>query len=138
MKILTLDYANKLIVNGIKKASSDFGLPVSISICDTNGDLIAFSRMEGAAPRSSIISQRKAYTAARAGISTKALFARIQQENLEIGYFCDALFTAFPGGNLLKDKNNTVIGSIGISGLAANDDHLVTEFLAELVKNESL
>jgi glc operon protein GlcG len=138
MKRLTLDYANRLIAQSIVKVNSDFCHPISITICDKHGDLIAFSRMDGAAPRSIIISQRKAYTAARTGVSTHALLERIQRENIEISYFGDSLFTAFPGGNLLKDKDNNIIGSIGISGLMANEDHDITEFLAELVRTESL
>lgn len=139
MEKLTLDYACRIIAQCIKKVNSDFGgRPISVSICDEHGDVIALQRTDGAAPRSAVIAQRKAYTAARAGVSTDALFTRIQRENLEISYFCDPLFTAFPGGNLLKNQQNSVIGSIGISGLQANEDHAVTEFIAQLVNIEQI
>ena len=136
MKKLTLDYAHQLIALSIKKANSDYGRPISISICDDHGELIAFSRMEGAPPRSINISQRKAYTAVRAGCSTNDILERLHRDKLELSFYCDALFTGFPGGNLLKDKDNNIIGSIGISGLVAFEDHAITVFIAELVSAE--
>jgi uncharacterized protein GlcG (DUF336 family) len=119
------------------KAIGEFKRPVCVSVCDPLGFLIAFGRMEGAPVRSIQISQSKAYTAVRMGVSTEAFLARLRKENIEIGYFCDPLLTALPGGSLLKDAAGTVIGGIGVSGLTSAEDQTITDHIAELARGKS-
>ena len=135
---LTLDNARKLIELGKKKASDDFGRPICIAISDDSGTLLSFDRMEGAPVRSINISQQKAYTAIRMGVSTDAFLARLQKEQLEISYFCDSALTALPGGNLLKNKAGKIIGCVGVSGLTLSEDQSITEYVAKLVAEENL
>ena len=134
MQSLTLELAANYLERAMNKARQDFGRPICVAICDPAGFLIAFARMEGAPLRSIQISQSKAYTAVRMGVSTDALLARLKKEGIEIGYFCDPLMTALPGGNLLKNSAGTLLGAIGISGLAATEDQVITEYVAELAK----
>lgn len=135
---LTLNIAKQLIELGKTKASEDFARPICIAVGDATGSLISFDRMDGAPLRSIRISQQKAYTAIRMGVSTDALFDRINREKLEISYFCDPLLTALPGGNLLHDKNGKVIGCVGVSGLAASEDQSITEYIAKIVAEKKL
>lgn len=134
MQSLTLELAANYLERAMNKARQEFGRPVCVAICDPSGFLIAFARMEGAPLRSIQISQSKAYTAVRMGVSTDAFLARLKKEGIEIGYFCDPLMTALPGGNLLKNAAGTLLGAIGISGLAATEDQVITEYVAELAK----
>ncbi|MFN0040472.1 MAG: GlcG/HbpS family heme-binding protein [Burkholderiales bacterium] len=134
MQSLTLELAANYLERAMSKARQEFGRPICVAICDPSGFLIAFARMEGAPLRSIQISQSKAYTAVRMGVSTDALLARLKKEGIEIGYFCDPLMTALPGGNLLKDAAGVLLGAIGISGLAATEDQVITEYVAELAK----
>jgi glc operon protein GlcG len=127
MKIL-IDHAAETIERLFKR-------PACIAICDENGELLGFLRMDGGPLRSIQISQCKAYTAARVQGSTKDLFLRLQREKEDIRFFCDPKFTAFPGGNLIKNRDNRIIGAVGISGLAPSEDHEVTESVAEFAKN---
>ncbi|MDR3592003.1 MAG: heme-binding protein [Negativicutes bacterium] len=133
MEILTLDVAQKMVNLAMEKGTKEFGRPICVAVCDPNGDLIAFGRGIGAPLRSIRISQQKAYTAVRTGVSTDALLARIQRENIEISYFCDPLFTALAGGNPLKNKDGQIIGGVGVSALAASEDQVITEYIAGLV-----
>jgi glc operon protein GlcG len=132
---LSFDVAKNYLDQAMAKARQDFNRPICVAICDPSGFLLAFARMEGAPLRSIQISQSKAYTAVRMGVSTDAFLARLRKENIEIGYFCDPLMTALPGGNLLKDAAGTLLGAVGISGLAASEDQVITEFIAELAKS---
>jgi glc operon protein GlcG len=132
---LMFEVAKTYLDRAMAKAKQDFNRPICVAICDPSGFLLAFARMEGAPLRSIQISQSKAYTAVRMGVSTDAFLARLQKENIEIGYFCDPLMTALPGGNLLKDAAGSLLGAIGISGLAASEDQLITEYIAELAKS---
>jgi uncharacterized protein GlcG (DUF336 family) len=119
------------------KAKQDFGRPVCVSICDSQGFLLAFARMEGSPVRSIQISQGKAYSAARMGVSTQAILERLKREGIEIGYFCDPLLTALPGGSVLTNETGAVIGAIGVSGLTSAEDQIVTDAIAEFVLSGS-
>ncbi len=125
--------AQNLIARAMEKASSDFKRPICVAVCDPNGFVIAFARMDGAPIRSIEISRRKAFTAVRMGVSTDAFFARIQKENLQASYFGDDMLP-LPGGNVLKDAAGTVVGGVGISGLAAHEDQVIAEAVAALVR----
>lgn len=130
MTALPLDLARQLLDQAMAKASQDFKKPICVSVCDAQGFLLAFARMPGAPVRSVQISQGKAYSAARLGVTTQAVLARLKNEGIEIGYFCDPLLTALPGGSPLKDQAGVLQGAIGVSGLSSAEDQQVTDFLA--------
>jgi glc operon protein GlcG len=135
---LTLNLARKLIEIGKQKATQDFGRPICIAIGDNSGEVLTFDRMEGSPLRSIRISQQKAYTAIRMGVSTDIFLTKLQQENLEVSYYCDSGLTALPGGNLLKDKAGKIIGCVGVSGLAASEDQVITEYISRIVAEENI
>jgi glc operon protein GlcG len=138
MQGLTLETANKCLEGAVAKAQAQFKRPVCVSVCDANGFLVAFSRMDGAPIRSIQISQCKAYTATRMGIATDEFLARLRSDNVDIGYYCDPLMTALPGGNLLIDKSGTVLGAVGVSRLKSVEDQVVTEHIAQLLESGQL
>jgi glc operon protein GlcG len=137
MQGLNLEGARVLLDRAMAKAKQDFNRPICVSVCDPQGFLLAFARMEGAPVRSIQISQGKAYSAARMGVSTQAILERLKREGIEIGYFCDPLLTALPGGSVLKDKAGMVVGAIGVSGLTSAEDQLVTDSVAAFVLSDS-
>ena len=126
---MTLREAQALVVKAIEKANADFKRPICVCVCDAQGFLLAFARMDGAPIRSIEISRRKAFTAVRMGVPTDAFLARIQKENIEAGWFGDDL-CPLPGGAVLKDASGAITGGIGISGLAAHEDQIVANFVA--------
>ncbi len=130
MPALTLTTARDLLDQAMAHASQNFKKPVCVSVCDATGLLLAFVRMDGAPVRSVAISQGKAYSAARMGVTTEAVLERLHRENIEIGYFCDPLLTALPGGSPLKDRDGVLCGAIGVSGLTSAEDQQVTNFIA--------
>ena len=134
---LTLDIARQCLDRAMARAKQEFNRPICVALCDPQGFLLAFVRMEGSPLRSIQISQSKAYTAARMGVSTEAFLARLKKEGIEIGYFCDPLMTALPGGSLLKDASGTVVGAIGVSGLKSAEDHVITDGIAAFVLSGS-
>lgn len=130
MPALTLDLARQLLDQAMARATQEFKRPICVSVCDASGLLLAFARMDGAPVRSVAIAQGKGYSAARMGVSTQAVLERLHRENIEIGYFCDPQLTALPGGTPLKDKDGTLRGAIGVSGLTSAEDQQVTDFVA--------
>ena len=130
MSVLALATARDLIDQAMAHATEQFKKPVCVSVCDASGLLVAFVRQEGSPVRSVALSQGKAYSAARMGITTQAVLERMHREKIEIGYFCDPLLTALPGATPLKDKNGTLVGAIGVSGLTSAEDQQVTDHVA--------
>ncbi|MDU2063328.1 MAG: heme-binding protein [Sporomusaceae bacterium] len=114
---MTLDTAKKLADYAQDLVAKEYGgKPFSIAICDKDGFLVLFHKVDGAKLLTIALTPQKAYTAARMGVSTAAFLQRLQQENLEISYFADAKFVAMPGGvPLLQD--GVLIGAVGIGGL---------------------
>ena len=127
MDYLNLESTQALLAHATEKARQTFGKPVCIAVCDVHGFLVGFSRMDNAPVRSIQISQQKAYTCTRMGVTTEAFLGRLRKEDLPIGYFCDPLLTALPGGALLRDAQDRVIGAIGISGLALAEDQQIAD-----------
>lgn len=130
MEALTLEEVQKIIAHAIAKAKADFGRPICVSVCDSSGFLVAFARMEGAPLRSIEISQNKAFTAARIGVATDKFQARLERDHLEASYFGERMIP-LPGGNLLTDSKGKVLGAIGVSGLALNEDQSITEAVTQ-------
>lgn len=130
MSELSLDQAQALVQRAMAKATTDFSRPICVSVCDDRGFLLAFARMAGAPVRSVRISQGKAYTAARMGVTTEALLARLHREQIQVSYFCDPELTALPGGTPLKDASGRLVGAIGVSGLTSAEDQSITDAMA--------
>jgi glc operon protein GlcG len=133
MDKLSLQTVKELLDHAVQKITADYRRPACVSLCDENGFLLGFHRMDGGPIRSIQISQSTAYTAIRMGVSTDAFLERLRKDNISIQYFMDPLLTALPGGSLLKDKNGKIVGAAGVSGLATSEDQLVTNDLASLV-----
>lgn len=131
MPVLNREAAMKLAQEAMNKAQADFGRPICVAVCDAAGMLLAFVRMDGAPLRSIRISQGKAYTAARMGVTTAAFLARLRKEDIEVGYFCDPELTALPGGSVLRNADGTTAGAIGVSGLTSAEDQQITDAIAE-------
>src|SRR3546814_7465263 len=83
--------------------------------------------MDGAPVRSIQLAQQKAYTCTRMGSTTDAFLARLRKDDVPIGYFCDPLLTALPGGAVLSDAQGNMIGGVGVSGLAPAEDQARSE-----------
>jgi glc operon protein GlcG len=138
MEVLDLQRVQTLLANAIAIAQQRFSRPVCVSVCDSHGFLVGFYRMDGAPVRSIQISQQKAHTSVRMGVSTEAFLARLRREDIPIGYFCDPLLTALPGGAVLSDATGRTMGGVGISGLTpAEDQALADELACSIVANHT-
>jgi len=133
MQDLTLEHAQTLAQDAMAKASRDYSRPICVAVCDDKGFLLTFARMAGAPVRSIRISQGKAYTSARLGVTTDALLARIHREQIEVSYFCDPDLTAMPGGSPLENAGGKLLGAIGVSGLTSAEDQTITDAIAAAV-----
>jgi uncharacterized protein GlcG (DUF336 family) len=100
---------------------SEAEAPISVFVADDHGELVAAATMDGAAPDTRLNAQRKAYTAARSDApSTKALAEKVADDPVERASF-DPAFTFFKGG-VAAFRDGRRVGSVGVSGLAGDDD----------------
>jgi uncharacterized protein GlcG (DUF336 family) len=122
---LVLTDAEK-IVAAAKKKAVEIKTLMNIAVVDAGGNLKAFLRMDGAWIGSIDISIRKARTARLFDMNTGEI-GKLSQPGgplFGIEHSNGGLIT-FPGGIPLKDAHGNVVGAIGVSGSAVENDHAV-------------
>ena len=105
---------------------------IAVSVCDTHGELLAFSRMDNVSVQAGLLAQNKAYTSARDRKPSGNLGAWARETGKDLSYWTDSKITGFKGGVPIEHQGQ-VIGAIGISGLSEDDDEALAEKVIRLV-----
>jgi glc operon protein GlcG len=105
---------------------------MNIAVVDTNGELVHFSRMEGAQIASGLISVNKARTAARFRRETRVFYNAYETGHTNAGTL-DPTLAASPGGFPLVEGGK-LIGAVGCSGGTGDQDAAVCKAGVEVVK----
>ena len=129
MNTLTLEKANAIIDAGLIESKKLSLQPMSIAILDGGGHLIAFQRQDKAAILRFDIAFAKAYGALGMGIGSRGLALKAK----EIPLFIEGAIAASkgrlipaPGGVLILNIHNEIIGAAGASGdTSDNDEHCI-------------
>ena len=128
---ITLEKANLIIQNSIKKAREIKINPIMVVILDHRGAIKACLGEDGISSLRFKIAHGKANGAFQMGMGSRALFNRAEQQ----AYFINAVnaltngeLVPVPGGVLIRDKNNNIIGSVGISGDTSDNDEIAAVF----------
>jgi uncharacterized protein GlcG (DUF336 family) len=131
---ITLAQAQVILKAALKKAV-EIKVPMNIAIVDAGGNLKAFYRQEDAFLGSIDISIKKAVTARYFNMPTRTLGAASQPGKSLYGIEVsnDGLIL-FAGGVPLIDKNNVIIGAIGVSGGTVDEDESVAMAGAAAIK----
>jgi len=112
---ITVEAAQRMIAAAEAKAS-EMGRPMCIAVCDGDGTLKAFSRMDGAPLLSVQIAQDKAYTAISFGMATHDWFEFVKNDDpLLHGIIKTDRLIVFGGGYPITTGEG-MIGGIGVSG----------------------
>jgi uncharacterized protein GlcG (DUF336 family) len=125
MHILTLEKANLIIQTAIAKARELKMAPLTVVVLDAAGHLKAMQREDGASMIRQEIATAKAWGAVSMGVSSRSLAGvAVQRPD-----FMNSLITLsqgkvmpVPGGVLIRDKDNQLIGAVGISGDVSDQD----------------
>lgn len=128
---ITLAQAEKIISVAKEKATS-IDTKMNIAVVDGGANLVAFVRMDGAWLGSVDVSIKKAKTARYFDMNT-GLVGELSQPGgslYNIEHSNGGLIT-FPGGVPIKNTKGEIIGAIGVSGSAVENDHAVAEAGAE-------
>lgn len=125
---LSLGGAGMLLDNAVAKAISE-GVHPCIAVTDANGYLLAFKRMDGAAPGCVEAAIKKANSAAINDVDTVVFYDLARKENLQLGSIPGILPAV--AGVVIRQKARAV-GAIGIAGGAS--DAQEQRFATELVR----
>ena len=125
LKDISDECARDALQAAMEKAA-EIGCNMNIAIVDAGANLKAFFRMEGAWLGSIDIALKKAKTARYFDMPTGEI-GKLSQPggplyNIE---HSNGGLISFPGGVPLKDKEGNIVGAIGVSGSAVEDDHKV-------------
>jgi len=113
----------KVMIAAAEKNSAKIGIPMCIAITDESGNLIEFSRMDGAKVSSISISIDKAFTAAAAKNTTSFYNEMCRPGSPTFGiHTSNQGHFSIIGGGLPVKLGTTVVGGIGASsGTPAQD-----------------
>jgi len=136
MEQITLEKANLIIQNSIKKAREIKINPIMVVILDHRGAIKACLGEDGISSLRFKIAHGKANGAFQMGMGSRALFNRAEQQ----AYFINAVnaltdgnLVPVPGGVLIRNSKKEIIGSIGISGDTSDNDESAAIFGVESV-----
>ena len=122
---ITLAQAEK-IISAAKEKAIAIDTKMNIAVVDAGANLVAFGRMDGAWLGSLDISIKKAKTARYFDMNT-GIVGELSQPGgslYNIEHSNNGLIT-FPGGIPIKNAAGEIIGAIGVSGSAVENDHAV-------------
>ena len=127
MTEITIEQANKIIEAAHQEGQQRELAPLTVVVLDAGGHLKALSRADGASLMRPQIAMSKAWGAVGVGVSSRKLGemgeARPMFMNALIN-ISDQRLLPVPGGVLVRDKKNKIIGSVGITGdLSDQDEH---------------
>jgi uncharacterized protein GlcG (DUF336 family) len=124
---LSLEDAQRAMAAMLEEAQKASNRPVAIAICDDQGELVAFSRMDKCAPLPLGIARKKAYTAARTRSDTKAFTERLKGIGRLVMELGDSDLIGVQGGVAIAGADGSPLGGIGVSGLAAEEDEAIAK-----------
>lgn len=127
---LSLSLADELANGVISTAQRNDFPPIVVSVVDRQANIIVQKRMDDvchvAFPE---FSYAKAYTCVTMGVSSREFRDKYTatNDNAKIGQMNSMMaisgkMAAFPGGVLLRNEGNEIVGAIGVSGAAGDED----------------
>ena len=119
---VTLAQAEKIIAAAKQKAT-EIKVPMNIAVVDRGSNLVAFARIDGAWLGSIDISIKKARTANYFDMNSGEIGKLSQPGGPLFGIeHSNQGLISFPGGVVLKDAQGNIVGAIGVSGGAVEQD----------------
>ena len=125
MSELTLKQANLIINTAIHVARELNLAPLTVVVLDSAGHVKALQREDGASMIRQQIATAKAWGAVNMGVSSRSLAAVADQRPDFINALIDVAggkIMPVPGGVLIRDMDNRLLGAVGISGDVSDQD----------------
>jgi uncharacterized protein GlcG (DUF336 family) len=122
---LTLDQAQKMVAGAIAEAEARGAKPLGILVLDAGGHPVAYARQDGASLFRFDIARAKAMGALGMGADSRDIAARAAGNPAfftSVAIATGGGLALSPGGLLVRDQSDALIGAIGISGDAPDID----------------
>ena len=129
---ISLDMARKVMVAAVAESRKN-SWPMAIAVVDNAGQLVAYERMDNTQTASVHVAIEKAVSSATYRRSTKVF------QDLVAGGGMGMRILGLPGaipieGGLVLMQDGKLIGAIGVSGMASDQDGVVAKAGADAVK----
>ncbi|MDO8845304.1 MAG: heme-binding protein [Methylicorpusculum sp.] len=125
MTSLTLEKANTIINVALATARTLNLAPLTVVVLDDAGHLKAMQREDGSTMIRQQVATAKAWGSVSMGMSSRSLADVAEQRpnfmNALVN-IADGKVMPVPGGILIRDHNNRIIGAVGISGDVSDED----------------
>ena len=119
------------IVTSIQAELEKQGKSAAIAVTDTQGELLAFLRIDGCKLPSIAIAINKAFTAAREQKESKIIGDSSRKNEFPMTNYGDLRYNAWGGGVPIIYQGQTV-GAVGVSGLSEAEDMELAQMGANL------
>ena len=121
------------IVAAIQAELEKQGKSAAIAVTDTQGELLAFLRIDGCKLPSIAIAINKAFTAAREQKESKIIGDSSRKNEFPMTNYGDLRYNAWGGGVPIFFQGQTV-GAVGVSGLSEAEDMELAQMGANLIQ----
>jgi len=128
MSAISLEEARTIIAGTLGKGRKMGLRPLSVCVLDAGGHLKAFEREDGASNLRFQIAHGKANGALGMGLGSRALMSRAETQAyfiLAANGALDGALIPVPGGVLVKDRQGTLVGAVGVTGDSSDNDETV-------------
>jgi uncharacterized protein GlcG (DUF336 family) len=123
--VITLSQAQLIIERGLAHARDAQFPPMTISVLDASGSMVAFAREDDSSLLRERISRGKALGALNMGMGSRSLAGRAEAHP----HFMNAVIALaegnlipVPGGVLVRDESEKIVGAVGVSGHLPDND----------------
>ena len=121
--MLSLDQTQKAMNAMLAKATEEPDRPLALAIVDDLGHMLSYARMDNCRTNPQTFAVRKAYTAAMSGQNSADYAERLKSQGRSVGDMGNPNLVAAQGAVVvLHPQTGAVLGAIGVSGLAAQED----------------
>ena len=121
--MLGLGQAQDAIAAILAEANKEPDRPLAVAIVDDTGIMISYGRMDRCREVPKRMAIRKAYTCALSGQDSKDYAERLAGQGRTVAEMGDPMLAAVQGGVvILHPGSGSIMGGIGVSGLAAQED----------------
>ena len=124
---MTLALASVIVDAALKKGRETNCAPLSVAVLDAGGHLVAFKREDKSGILRFDIAFGKAWGALGMGLASRTLFERAAatpQFFTMLAAASQGRVVTNPGGVLIRDDADDIIGAVGISGDTSDKDEV--------------
>jgi uncharacterized protein GlcG (DUF336 family) len=125
---VTLAQASSIVDATLKKARELKQMPQTVVVLDTGGHVVAAKREDGSGIIRFEAAVGKAYGALGMGWGSRTMMERVAQNPnflTSIVAASGGRLVPNPGGVLIRDAGNAIIGAVGISGDTGDNDEII-------------